>query len=110
MGGCRVQIMRLLLRLSALLPGLLFLLGAPDLGGSGTHHCLLSQKSDIASNIQQHSLRKRDLQPESHIERLQSFSALQRFQALIVDGKGKEREYPVHRCSPICSKAISFYK
>ncbi|NXN94270.1 ADA17 protein, partial [Rhinopomastus cyanomelas] len=63
------------------------------------------------SSIQQHSLKKRDLQPETHIERLLSFSALQRhfklyltataehfsekFQALIVDGEGKEKEYRV---------------
>ncbi|KFQ61845.1 Disintegrin and metalloproteinase domain-containing protein 17, partial [Pelecanus crispus] len=63
------------------------------------------------SSIQQHSLRKRDLQPETHVERLFSFSALQRhfklyltataehfsekFQALIVDGEGKEKEYRV---------------
>jgi len=30
------------------------------------------------SSIQQHSLKKRDLQPETHVERLLSFSALQR--------------------------------
>ncbi|XP_009874388.1 PREDICTED: disintegrin and metalloproteinase domain-containing protein 17-like, partial [Apaloderma vittatum] len=63
------------------------------------------------SSIQQHSLRKRDLQPETHIERILSFSALQRhfklyltataehfsekFQALIVNGEGKEKEYRV---------------
>uniref|UniRef100_A0A6J0TXB9 Disintegrin and metalloproteinase domain-containing protein 17 n=1 Tax=Pogona vitticeps TaxID=103695 RepID=A0A6J0TXB9_9SAUR len=63
------------------------------------------------SNIQQHSLRRRDLQPESHIERLLSFSALHRHfklyltttaehfsknvQALVVDGQGKEREYQI---------------
>ncbi|KAM3856888.1 disintegrin and metalloproteinase domain-containing protein 17 isoform 2-T2 [Vipera latastei] len=63
------------------------------------------------SNIQQHSVRRRDLQPESHIEKLISFSALHRhfqlylrsaadhfsknFQALILDGQGNEREYPV---------------
>ncbi|XP_054239588.1 disintegrin and metalloproteinase domain-containing protein 17 [Indicator indicator] len=67
---------------------------------------ILSQAS-----IQQHSLRKRDLQPETHIERLLSFSALQRhfrlyltasaehfserFQAVVVDGEGKEKEHPV---------------
>ncbi|NXL33986.1 ADA17 protein, partial [Glaucidium brasilianum] len=63
------------------------------------------------SSIQQHSLKKRDLQPETHVERLLSFSALRRhfklyltataehfsekFQALIVDGEGKEKEYRV---------------
>ncbi|KFZ66957.1 Disintegrin and metalloproteinase domain-containing protein 17, partial [Podiceps cristatus] len=63
------------------------------------------------SSIQQHSLKKRDLQPETHVERLLSFSALQRhfklyltataehfsekFQALIVNGEGKEKEYRV---------------
>ncbi|XP_060090041.1 disintegrin and metalloproteinase domain-containing protein 17 [Heteronotia binoei] len=64
-----------------------------------------------ASDIQQHSLRRRDLQPESHIERLLNFSAFHRrfelyltssverfpqnFQAVIMDGQGKEREYHV---------------
>uniref|UniRef100_A0A8B9MW11 ADAM metallopeptidase domain 17 n=1 Tax=Accipiter nisus TaxID=211598 RepID=A0A8B9MW11_9AVES len=63
------------------------------------------------SSIQQHSLKKRDLQPETHVERLLSFSALQRhfklyltataehfsekFQALIVDGEGKEKKHRV---------------
>ncbi|XP_070589067.1 disintegrin and metalloproteinase domain-containing protein 17 [Erythrolamprus reginae] len=63
------------------------------------------------SNIQQHSVRRRDLQPASHIEKLVSFSALHRhfklyltstpdhfsknFQALILDGQGNEREYHV---------------
>uniref|UniRef100_A0A0K8RYD1 Disintegrin and metalloproteinase domain-containing protein 17 n=1 Tax=Crotalus horridus TaxID=35024 RepID=A0A0K8RYD1_CROHD len=63
------------------------------------------------SNIQQHSVRRRDLQPESHIEKLISFSALHRhfqlyltstadhfsknFQALILDGQGNERQYHV---------------
>ncbi|XP_009572686.1 PREDICTED: disintegrin and metalloproteinase domain-containing protein 17-like, partial [Fulmarus glacialis] len=63
------------------------------------------------SSIQQHSLKKRDLQPETHVERLLSFSALQRhfklyltataehfsekFQALVVNGEGKEKEYRV---------------
>ncbi|XP_028906446.1 disintegrin and metalloproteinase domain-containing protein 17 [Ornithorhynchus anatinus] len=64
------------------------------------------------SNIQQHSLRKRDLQAQSHRERLLSFSALHRhfklyltsnaerfsqnFKVLVVDGE-KETEYPVKR-------------
>ncbi|XP_027706127.1 disintegrin and metalloproteinase domain-containing protein 17 [Vombatus ursinus] len=62
------------------------------------------------SNIQQHSLRKRDLQTSSHLERLLTFSALHRhfkvyltssaerfsqnFKVLVVDGK-EEQEYPV---------------
>ncbi|KAM9070711.1 disintegrin and metalloproteinase domain-containing protein 17 [Sarcophilus harrisii] len=62
------------------------------------------------SNIQQHSLRKRDLQTASHLERLLTFSALNRhfkvyltssaerfsqnFKVLVVDGK-EEQEYPV---------------
>ncbi|XP_020848276.1 disintegrin and metalloproteinase domain-containing protein 17 isoform X4 [Phascolarctos cinereus] len=62
------------------------------------------------SNIQQHSLRKRDLQTASHLERLLTFSALHRhfkvyltssaerfsqnFKVLVVDGK-EEQEYPV---------------
>ncbi|NXX39584.1 ADA17 protein, partial [Tricholaema leucomelas] len=67
---------------------------------------ILSQAS-----IQQHSLRRRDLQPQTHIERLLSFSALhrhfklyltataehfsERFQAVVVDGEGNEQEHPV---------------
>nr|XP_033792600.1 disintegrin and metalloproteinase domain-containing protein 17 isoform X1 [Geotrypetes seraphini] len=68
---------------------------------------------DIISleNIQQHSLRKRDVQTESHIERMLSFSALNRhftlyltasvehfsenLRALVVDGDGKEEEFHV---------------
>ncbi|XP_072490353.1 disintegrin and metalloproteinase domain-containing protein 17 isoform X2 [Notamacropus eugenii] len=62
------------------------------------------------SNIQQHSLRKRDLTTASHLERLLTFSALHRhfkvyltssaerfsqnFKVLVVDGK-EEQEYPV---------------
>ncbi|XP_061478788.1 disintegrin and metalloproteinase domain-containing protein 17 isoform X2 [Rhineura floridana] len=114
---------------------LLLMFGVPELGAlrqpppppprSAQHHRdkhgppryerLESVLSDYdilsVSNIQQHSLRRRDLQPESHIERHLSFSALHRhfklyltstvehfsknFQALIVDGQGKEREYQV---------------
>ncbi|NXF92407.1 ADA17 protein, partial [Eubucco bourcierii] len=67
---------------------------------------ILSQAS-----IQQHSLRRRDLQPQTHVERLLSFSALhrhfklyltataehfsERFRAVVVDGEGKEQEHPV---------------
>nr|XP_048701426.1 disintegrin and metalloproteinase domain-containing protein 17 [Caretta caretta] len=119
--GSHARTMRL--RLCALVPALLLLLRAPALGAlrhpprpaEQRLERLESVLSDYdilsLSNIQQHSLRKRDLQPESHIERLLSFSALRRhfklyltstaehfsenFQALIVDGKGKEKEYHV---------------
>ncbi|XP_008115827.1 disintegrin and metalloproteinase domain-containing protein 17 isoform X1 [Anolis carolinensis] len=63
------------------------------------------------SNIQQHSLKRRDLQPESHMEKLLSFSALHRhfklyltsspehfsknIQAFTVDGHGKEKKYQI---------------
>ncbi|KAM4680811.1 disintegrin and metalloproteinase domain-containing protein 17 isoform 4-T4 [Amazona ochrocephala] len=87
----------------------------------GTVESMLSDYDILSqSSIQQHSLKKRDLQPETHVERLLSFSALQRwrrcilsklhfklyltstaehfserFQALIVDGEGKEKEYRI---------------
>ncbi|XP_042317863.1 disintegrin and metalloproteinase domain-containing protein 17 isoform X2 [Sceloporus undulatus] len=63
------------------------------------------------SNIHQHSLKRRDLQSESHVEKLLSFSALNRhfklyltssaehfsknIQAFTVDGQGKERPYHI---------------
>ncbi|KAK6490085.1 disintegrin and metalloproteinase domain-containing protein 17a [Huso huso] len=63
------------------------------------------------SSVRQHSVRKRDLQPESHMERLLSFTALNRhfklyltsspyhfsenFTAVVVDENGKEEIYPV---------------
>ncbi|KAJ1149943.1 hypothetical protein NDU88_002741 [Pleurodeles waltl] len=68
---------------------------------------------DIISlaDVQQHSLRKRDLQTELHIERMLSFSALNRqfklyltsstehfsenLKATVVDGNGQESEYNV---------------
>ncbi|XP_062981218.1 disintegrin and metalloproteinase domain-containing protein 17 [Elgaria multicarinata webbii] len=121
---------------SRLLPALLLLmLGIPELGAPrpplhspphpaprhwGRHRppqyerleSVLSDYDILSlSNIQQHSVRKRDLQPESHVERFLSFSALHRhfklyltstvehfsknFQAVILDGQGKEREYHV---------------
>lgn len=48
-------------------------------GLSDTVESMLSDYDILSlSNIQQHSLKKRDLQPETHVERLLSFSALQR--------------------------------
>ncbi|XP_041109503.1 disintegrin and metalloproteinase domain-containing protein 17 [Polyodon spathula] len=63
------------------------------------------------SSVRQHSVRKRDLQPASHMERLLSFTALNRhfklyltsspyhfsenFTAVVVDENGKEEIYPV---------------
>ncbi|KAK6488482.1 disintegrin and metalloproteinase domain-containing protein 17 isoform X1 [Huso huso] len=82
-------------------------------------HKLESQLSSVLSDydvislasVRQHSVRKRDLQPESHIERLLSFTALNRhfklyltsspyhfsenFTAVVVDENGKEEIYPV---------------
>ncbi|XP_069462097.1 disintegrin and metalloproteinase domain-containing protein 17 isoform X2 [Ambystoma mexicanum] len=65
------------------------------------------------SDVQQHSLTKRDLQTELHIERMLSFSALNRhfklyltsstehfsenLKATVVDGNGQETEYHVNR-------------
>lgn len=46
---------------------------------SDTVESMLSDYDILSlSSIQQHSLKKRDLQPETHVERLLSFSALQR--------------------------------
>ncbi|XP_061099109.1 disintegrin and metalloproteinase domain-containing protein 17 isoform X1 [Conger conger] len=65
------------------------------------------------SNVRQHSVRKREVQAESHVERLLSFSALRRhfqlylttntelftqdFSAVFVDGDGNEDNYEVQR-------------
>lgn len=65
------------------------------------------------SSLQTHSVRRRDLQPQSHCEKLLSFSALHRhfrlylrtneelftedFKAVVVDAAGLERDYPVNR-------------
>ncbi|XP_032069363.1 disintegrin and metalloproteinase domain-containing protein 17 [Thamnophis elegans] len=111
---------RLLLLLLLLALLLLLLLGVSAQRPRGGHReprfeRLESVLSDYdilsVSNIQQHSVRRRDLQPQSHIEKLVSFSALRRhfelyltstadhfsknFQALILDGRGNEREYHV---------------
>ncbi|KAM6139195.1 disintegrin and metalloproteinase domain-containing protein 17 isoform 2-T2 [Phoenicopterus ruber ruber] len=104
-----------------LVPALVLLWGSGGLEALGrpprrerydTVESMLSDYDILSqSSIQQHSLKKRDLQPETHVERLLSFSALQRhfklyltataehfsekFQALIVNGEGKEKEYRV---------------
>ncbi|XP_035280163.1 disintegrin and metalloproteinase domain-containing protein 17 [Anguilla anguilla] len=65
------------------------------------------------SNLHQHSVRKREVQAESHVERLLSFTALRRhfklylttntelftqdFSAVFVDGNGSEDSYEVQR-------------
>uniref|UniRef100_A0A667YKJ0 ADAM metallopeptidase domain 17 n=1 Tax=Myripristis murdjan TaxID=586833 RepID=A0A667YKJ0_9TELE len=65
------------------------------------------------SSLQAHSVRRRDVQTQSHVERLLSFSALQRhfrlylrtntelftddFQAVVVEEDGRERSYQVNR-------------
>ncbi|KAK3563404.1 hypothetical protein QTP86_026234, partial [Hemibagrus guttatus] len=64
-----------------------------------------------ASSLQQHSLRKRDVNSPSHVERLVSFTALKRhfklylttntelftdsFKAVFIDDKGKEENYDI---------------
>ncbi|KAG8541515.1 hypothetical protein GDO81_028810, partial [Engystomops pustulosus] len=75
---------------------------------------MLSEYDVISlSGIQQHSIRKRDLEPQSHVERMVDFTALDRhfklyltsdadhlsenLKAVIVDGNGKEKEYHVKR-------------
>ncbi|XP_032877501.1 disintegrin and metalloproteinase domain-containing protein 17 isoform X1 [Amblyraja radiata] len=63
------------------------------------------------SDIRQHTLRKRDTEPQTHLEQSVQFSALNRnfnlyltsnvehfsatFKAIVVDGEGNEEEYPV---------------
>ncbi|XP_063298246.1 disintegrin and metalloproteinase domain-containing protein 17 [Pelobates fuscus] len=85
---------------------------------TGKHHgsldSMLSDYDVISmSGIQQHSLRKRDLEPESHVERMLSFSALHRhfklyltssadhlsqnLKAIVLDGDSKETEYQVKK-------------
>ncbi|KAF7231091.1 disintegrin and metalloproteinase domain-containing protein 17 [Nothobranchius furzeri] len=65
------------------------------------------------SSLQTHSVRRRDVQTEAHVEKLLSFSALQRrfrlylrtnnelftedFRAVVVDEDGRERGVPVNR-------------
>ncbi|KAI3364677.1 hypothetical protein L3Q82_011448 [Scortum barcoo] len=65
------------------------------------------------SSLQTHSVRRRDVQTQTHVEKLISFEALQRqfrlylrtndelftedFRAVVVDEDGRERNYPVNR-------------
>ncbi|KAM4522427.1 disintegrin and metalloproteinase domain-containing protein 17 [Odontesthes bonariensis] len=65
------------------------------------------------SSLQTHSVRRRDVQTQTHMEKLLSFDALQRrfrlymrtndelftedFRAVVVDEDGRERNYPVNR-------------
>ncbi|XP_063771506.1 disintegrin and metalloproteinase domain-containing protein 17 [Pseudophryne corroboree] len=85
---------------------------------SGKHHANLdSMLSDYdiisLSGIQQHSVRKRDLQTQSQVERMMEFTALHRhfklyltseadhlsetLKAVVLDGNGKGKEFPVKR-------------
>ncbi|XP_077344890.1 disintegrin and metalloproteinase domain-containing protein 17 isoform X2 [Lithobates pipiens] len=86
--------------------------------GAGKHHTnldsILSDYDVISlSSIQQHSVRKRDLETQSQVERMLDFTALQRhfqlyltadadhlsenLKAVVLDGNGKGKEYPVKR-------------
>ncbi|XP_029352025.1 disintegrin and metalloproteinase domain-containing protein 17 [Echeneis naucrates] len=65
------------------------------------------------SDLQTHSIRRRDVQTQTHVEKTLSFNALQRqfrlylrtndelftddFKAVVVDEDGRERSYPVNR-------------
>uniref|UniRef100_A0A3P8TST2 ADAM metallopeptidase domain 17 n=1 Tax=Amphiprion percula TaxID=161767 RepID=A0A3P8TST2_AMPPE len=65
------------------------------------------------ASLQTHSVRRRDVQTQTHVEKLLTFNALQRhfrlylrtndelftedFRAMIVDEDGQERSYPVNR-------------
>ncbi|XP_075057555.1 disintegrin and metalloproteinase domain-containing protein 17 [Mixophyes fleayi] len=85
---------------------------------SGKYHesldSMLSEYDVISlSGIQQHSVRKRDLQAPSHVERMLEFTALHRhfklyltseadhlsenLKAVVLDGNGKGKEFPVKR-------------
>ncbi|XP_040283421.1 disintegrin and metalloproteinase domain-containing protein 17 [Bufo bufo] len=84
---------------------------------SGEHANLDSMLSEyeviLLSGVQQHSLRKRDLETQSHVERMVDFTALHRhfklyltsdadhlsenLKAVILDGNGKGKNYPVKR-------------
>lgn len=92
--------------------------GGPARDSAGKHHTNLdSMLSDYdvisLSGIQQHSVRKRDLETQSQVERMLDFTALQRhfqlyltadadhlsenLKAVVLDGNGKGKEYPVKR-------------
>uniref|UniRef100_A0A4W3IIW2 ADAM metallopeptidase domain 17a n=1 Tax=Callorhinchus milii TaxID=7868 RepID=A0A4W3IIW2_CALMI len=75
-------------------------------------HEILSDYEILSlSDVRQHSVRRRDLIPESHVEQTLHFSALNQnfklylsasverfagnFKAVVVDGDGHEEEYPV---------------
>ncbi|KAJ8270980.1 hypothetical protein GJAV_G00121420 [Gymnothorax javanicus] len=79
-----------------------------------TLHSMLSDFQVLSiSSLHQHSVRKREIQAESHVERLLSFTALRRhfnlylttntelftedFTAVVVDGNGYEDNYEVQR-------------
>ncbi|XP_073530274.1 disintegrin and metalloproteinase domain-containing protein 17 [Phyllobates terribilis] len=84
---------------------------------SGKHanlDAMLSEYDVISlSGIQQHSIRKRDLEPQSQVERVVDFTALHRhfklyltseadhlsenLKAVVLDGNGKGKEYHVKR-------------
>ncbi|XP_077147522.1 disintegrin and metalloproteinase domain-containing protein 17 isoform X1 [Ranitomeya variabilis] len=84
---------------------------------SGQHanlDAMLSEYDVISlSGIQQHSIRKRDLEPQSQVERMVDFTALHRhfklyltsdaehlsenLKAVVLDGNGKRKEYHVKR-------------
>uniref|UniRef100_A0A8C5PV82 ADAM metallopeptidase domain 17 n=1 Tax=Leptobrachium leishanense TaxID=445787 RepID=A0A8C5PV82_9ANUR len=101
-----------------------------QLEDTGKHHgsldSMLSQYDVISmSGIQQHSLKKRELESESHVERLLSFSALHRhFQlyltssaeqfsdnlnVLLLDGNGKETEYHVKKSDFFTGHVVGEY-
>ncbi|XP_068136417.1 disintegrin and metalloproteinase domain-containing protein 17 isoform X2 [Hyperolius riggenbachi] len=85
---------------------------------SGKHHASLdSMLTDYdiisLSGLQQHSVRKRDLETQSHVERMLDFTALHRhfkiyltsdadhlsesLKVVVLDGNGKEQDYHVKR-------------
>ncbi|XP_069584179.1 disintegrin and metalloproteinase domain-containing protein 17 isoform X2 [Ranitomeya imitator] len=81
---------------------------------SGQQDAMLSEYDVISlSGIQQHSIRKRDLEPQSQVERMVDFTALHRhfklyltsdaehlsenLKAVVLDGNGKGKEYHVKR-------------
>ncbi|XP_075717232.1 disintegrin and metalloproteinase domain-containing protein 17 [Rhinoderma darwinii] len=109
-----VTVLSLLLLLS---PGLLIGERIHQQDSSGKHAFLDSMLSEFdvisLSEIQQHSIRKRDLETQSQVERIVDFTALHRhfklyltsdadhlsenLKAVVLDGNGKGKEYPIKR-------------
>ncbi|XP_071323690.1 disintegrin and metalloproteinase domain-containing protein 17 [Trachinotus anak] len=107
--------MRQELGLLALLTGLTLCAASPQ--EQQEHASLRSMLDDFdvlpLSSLQTHSIRRRDVQTQTHVEKTLSFNALQRqfrlylrtndelftedFRAVVVDEDGREQSFPVNR-------------